>query len=40
MDDVPGMAVTIVFALVCGGFVAAVRPPVTVSHLEPPRLSA
>lgn len=27
MGDLPGLAVTIVFALVCGGFVAAVRPP-------------
>lgn len=35
MADFPVLAGCFVFALVCGGFVAAVRPPTTVSHAQP-----
>ena len=31
MGEFPGLAAAVVFALVCGGFVAAVRPPVAVA---------
>jgi hypothetical protein len=31
MSDFPALAAVVVFALVCGGFVAAIRPPVVMS---------
>ena len=40
MADFPVLAGAVVFALACGGFVAAVRPRAVVPPVEPPRPSA
>lgn len=37
MADFPVLAGAVVFALICGGFVAAVRPRPTVARVEPNR---